>query len=79
MTLQPVRQSVPPWWRAKIPAADEDELIGMAINYHSGHNLAMYIFHLSVPILGLAGRVVVGDVRLFELAVDEHCLPLLLG
>ena len=51
----------------------------MAINYHSGHNLAMYIFHLSVPILGLAGRVVVGDVRLFELAVDEHCLPLLLG
>ena len=53
MTLQPVWQSVPPWWRAKVPAADEDELVGMAIDYHSRRDLAMYIiFHLGVPIFG---------------------------
>ena len=74
MALQPLWHAVPPWWRAKVPTADEDELIGMAIDNHSGHDLAMHIFHLGVPILGLTRQVVVGDVRLLELSVDEHCL-----
>ena len=46
-------KTIPPRWRVEVPAADENEFIGMAVDHNTRDDFAMHVLHFCVPVLGL--------------------------